>query len=236
MTSIVAAVVLAAAAAWLAARPTSERRLAAMTGTVRASQFIRVREALVARLAGIAVGPYARRRRSRERTLVLHALRALTSELEAGQPPAVAILRAAGEPSAWPHAERAARWGGDVPSAWELDSRRAPVLLQAAACWRVGARGSGLAASLRTVGDSARAAEDVRVEMEGQLAGPRATARMLAGLPVVGLVLGMLMGADPLAWLLGTVPGAACLVAGVVLTGVGMWWTGRIAQAVERRL
>lgn len=231
-----AAVALSSVAAWLLVVPAREQRVQRLVRGVRPSLIPRVRERLRSRLSGLALGPYARRRQARERTRVLHALRSLVSELEAGQPPTTALVRAAGEPSAWPHAERAARWGGDVAAAWELDARRAPVLGQVAACWRVGARGSGLAASLRTMGESARAAEDVRVEMEGQLAGPRATARMLAGLPVLGIGLGVLLGADPLAWLLGTPPGVACLVAGVALTAVGTWWTGRIAASVERRL
>jgi tight adherence protein B len=89
---------------------------------------------------------------------------------------------------------------------------------------------------MRQVAASARAAEDVRVELEGQLAGPRATARVLAALPLVGLGLGIMLGSDPLSWLLTTVPGRLCFGTGAVLTTVGMWWTSRIALSVERRL
>jgi tight adherence protein B len=74
------------------------------------------------------------------------------------------------------------------------------------------------------------------VQLEAQLAGPRATARMLATLPLIGLAMGMLMGADPLQWLLGTAPGLLCLLGGALLTVAGMAWTGRIATAVERQL
>ena len=83
---------------------------------------------------------------------------------------------------------------------------------------------------------TARAAEDVRVDLEGQLAGPRASARLLAGLPFVGIAFGMMLGSDPLAWLLTSLPGRACLLVGLVLTALGTWWTGRIAQRVERLL
>ena len=60
----------------------------------------------------------------------------------------------------------------------------------------------------------ARSSEDVRVDLEGQLAGPRATARMLALLPLVGIGFGMMLGSDPLSWLLGTTPGRLCLPGG----------------------
>jgi tight adherence protein B len=84
--------------------------------------------------------------------------------------------------------------------------------------------------------EASRAAEEVRGELEVQLAGPRATARTLATLPLIGLLLGILMGADPVSWLLGSAIGLGCLAGGVVLTGVGIIWTGRIASAVERQL
>lgn len=235
MNALLAALLVAVAVALVLPR-SAHRRLVAMTRGAGRPWSLTLRTAATSWATRIAGGPQARRRRARERGRIIWALGALASELEAGQPPTRALLRSTGTPSAWPHAERAARWGGDVADALDLDAQGAPVLAQVAACWRVGARGSGLADSIRTVATSARAAEDVRVEMEGQLAGPRATARMLSILPLVGIGLGTLMGSDPLAWLLGTLPGRACLLAGLALTAVGMWWTGRIAASVERRL
>jgi tight adherence protein B len=41
------------------------------------------------------------------------------------------------------------------------------------------------------------------------------------------------LGANPLAFLFGTVPGLGCLVAGVTLNSVGLWWTHRLAKAAE---
>lgn len=72
-------------------------------------------------------------------------------------------------------------------------------------------------------------------EAQGQrraaLAGPRATARVLAWLPALGLVLGLALGADPFAVLLDGAGGSALLVAGAVLTWVGRRWTGRHLRA-----
>lgn len=196
----------------------------------------RTRVAVHAVLGRAGVGPASRRRRAADRVRVVRALGALAAELDAGLPPGEALVRSAGDPCAWPHALRAARWGGDIARALDLDAAQASVLAQVAACWRVGARGAGLADSLRQVAATARAAEDVRVEMEGQLAGPRATARVLAVLPLVGMGLGTLLGSDPVSWLLTTTPGLLCLATGVGLTVLGMWWTSRIAMSVERRL
>lgn len=232
------ATMLVMAAVALGQQPRAERRaIAVARGTprttmresgVRAWSFLRSR---------LVVGPAARRRDAATRTRALQALAALAAELDAGQPPAVALAQCGGDPCVWPAAVTAARLGGDVSDALLLDARQHPVLSPLSACWRVAASsGVGLAASTRRLAASARAAEDVRVDLEGQLAGPRATARMLAVLPAVGILLGLLLGADPLAWLLATSVGHACLLGGVVLTGIGMWWTGRIAARVERLL
>ncbi len=168
---------------------------------------------------------------------MIQALGALAAELEVGQSPRAALGRVGGEPSVWPSAAGAARAGGDVAAALAVDAGRDPVLAHLSACWQVGAEsGSGLAASVTRLAATARAAEDVRVDLEGQLAGPRATARLLALLPALGIGFGIMLGSDPLAWLLFTVPGRACLLAGVLLTAAGTWWTGRIARRVERLL
>lgn len=57
--------------------------------------------------------------------------------------------------------------------------------------------------------------------MGAQLAGPRATVRVLALLPLIGLGMGLLMGADPVGFLLGTPWGWACLVLAALLEAAG---------------
>lgn len=230
-------VLLTMAAAAVVLPDPAERRLrgrdadpdtALRLGAIRLLGIVRARAAL---------GPASRRRRSEERMRVVRALAALAAELEAGQVPSIALQRCGGEPTVWPHARSAVTLDGDVTAALRRDAVAHPVLRHLAACWQVAAdSGGGLAASVARLAESARSAEDVRVELEGQLAAPRATARLLAGLPVIGVALGVMLGAEPLAWLLGTTPGRACLVGGVLLTAVGTWWTGRIAASVERLL
>ena len=238
MAEVVAAALVAAAVLLVApsaaddraralARPAAPPRLtvrglmAAVRGSVDRASF----------------GPWARRRRAHRQARLIQALSALSAELDAGQPPRAALLRAAGDPPAWPAAAGAARFGGDLAEALATDAAGSAVLAQLSACWQVAAdSGAGLAASVARLARSARAAEDVRVALEGQLAAPRATARLLGLLPALGIGFGIMLGADPLAWLTTTSAGRLCLVAGVTLTVVGLWWTGRIAAAVERLL
>ena len=71
--------------------------------------------------------------------------------------------------------------------------------------------------------------------VRAQLAGPRATATVLTVLPVVGLGLGQLLGADPVAVLRGGVLGQLLLVVGVALAAAGSAWTDHILRSAVPR-
>lgn len=231
------AVVLAMSAAWLAVGSVHETRMIALTSSRSAGAPPRIRTLAIGVIGRIGFGPASRRRRAHERGATIEALGALAAELAAGQPPRTALERAAGTPPAWPSANAAVRMDGDIPAALRLDARRRPVLVQLAACWQVAAQtGSGLASAVDQLALTARRAEQVRIELEGQLAAPRATARLLSALPVLGIGFGVLLGADPVGWLLTSALGRVCLVGGLALTVMGAWWTGRIARRVERML
>jgi tight adherence protein B len=71
-------------------------------------------------------------------------------------------------------------------------------------------------------------------EREVALAGPRATALVLAGLPLVGMLLGAVIGVNTIAVLLGTPAGHACAVAGALFWGAGRRWTSRLVRSATR--
>jgi tight adherence protein B len=78
-----------------------------------------------------------------------------------------------------------------------------------------------------------RSDDEARAEVTAALGPPRATAKMLAVLPVFGLVLGSSMGARPIDFLLHTGPGLGCLLGGVCLALLGVSWVERLATAAE---
>ncbi|WP_326721573.1 MULTISPECIES: type II secretion system F family protein [unclassified Streptomyces] len=182
----------------------------------------------------------ARRELERQGDAVIALCGALAGEVRAGRQPGEALLRAARDSAGLGEAQAlvlaAARFGGDVPGAL-TDAARQPGadgLVGLAACWRVAVdRGAGLAAGLDRLEGALRAERDQRADLRAQLAGSRSTAVMLAGLPVLGLLLGTALGADPLHVLLHTGPGLACLLIGGVLEGVGLWWAMRIVRGAE---
>ncbi|AZP19389.1 hypothetical protein EJC51_26960 [Streptomyces aquilus] len=183
-----------------------------------------------------------RERRARERRgdAVIALCGVLAGEVRAGRQPGEALLRAARDCDGLGDAQSAvlaaARFGGDVPDALAAAARQpgAGGLLGLAACWRVAVdRGAGLAAGVDRLEAALRAERDQRADLRAQLAGARSTALMLAGLPVLGLLLGTALGSDPLHVLLHTGPGLGCLVVGGVLEGLGMWWAMRIVRGAE---
>ena len=188
-----------------------------------------------ARLAG-----RARRDRERRADAVVALCGALAGEVRAGRQPGEALLRAARDCGGLADAQAtvlaAARFGGDVPDALATAARQpgAEGLRGLAACWRVAVdQGAGLAAGLDRLAAALRAERDQRSDLRAQLAGARATAVMLAGLPALGLLIGTTLGADPLHVLLHTGAGLGCLAAGGVLEGLGLWWVQRIVRGAE---
>jgi tight adherence protein B len=169
------------------------------------------------------------------RAQLLAALRVLIGELEAGaRPPS--SLAAAGEAgrayaAVFTAAASAAAAGQDAGAAL-LDEPDTRVVGLA---WQLGEdTGTALAVVLSRVADDLAAADDQRRAVAVALAGPRASAAVLSGLPVVGLGLGAAMGARPWQFLLGPTSGRAVCCAGVLLDVAGVLWMRRILRRAGR--
>lgn len=107
-----------------------------------------------------------------------------------------------------------------------------------AAAWQVATdAGAPLAPTLHSFSGSLRSLAQVQRELQSALAGPRATARLVLGLPLVGMLFGVALGFDTVTVLVTTVPGLGCLAAGLGLMAVGRWWSSRlVASAAPRQV
>ena len=175
-----------------------------------------------------------------ERARAVEACTALAGELRAGRSPAQALAVAAGlavgpSRAALTTAAAAAGLGGDVGQALRPRTGEVgavpQVLRSLAACWTVcSGSGGGLAAAVERLEQGLRADQAQRRAVQAELAGPRATAGMLAVLPLAGLLLAAGLGADPLHVLFETPVGLACLGGGLGMDVLGLLWTGRLVR------
>lgn len=175
------------------------------------------------------------------RSAVIALCAATVAELRAGRQPSEALhLAGLARPAVAARAVAVAQAGGDVVRALHLDAAELPGqdgLRALAACWQVAEQhGPGLADALDRVTASLRADEAHRARISAELAGPRATVRLLAALPLVGIGMGQALDVSPLRFLIGTAWGRLVLIAGVLLELLGTWWVTRIAGRAQRRL
>ncbi|MCL3789325.1 hypothetical protein H6X68_05540 [Actinomyces sp. 186855] len=103
-----------------------------------------------------------------------------------------------------------------------------------AACRLTAALGAPLAGVLEAVAEGVADSARAEASRATALSGPRATARLLAGLPLLGLALGAGVGARPLQVLLDGGWGSALGAGGLVLMAVGHAATTRLVRAAEQ--
>ncbi|MFD1050398.1 type II secretion system F family protein, partial [Kibdelosporangium lantanae] len=120
------------------------------------------------------------------------------------------------------------RLGGDV-SRTVTD----PLLADTVHAWALADRhglplADVLTAVVRDLEQRARFARQVQARM----AGPRASATVLAYMPLTGVGLGEMMGAHPLRVLSGTTLGQVLLVVGVGLVCAGVLWSAKLTRQV----
>jgi len=94
--------------------------------------------------------------------------------------------------------------------------------------------GAPLAELLDEVGVGVTDDESAEAEREAALAGPAATGRLLGWLPVAGLLLALVLGADVLAVASDAGVGTASTAAGLVLVLVGQAWTRALVRTARK--
>jgi tight adherence protein B len=167
---------------------------------------------------------------------LLGALRVLISELEAGSRPAVA-LTAAREiaPSyATPFGRAASAAAGANEAGTILAAE--PDTRAIGLAWRLSEEtGVALTGVLTRVAADLGEADEQRRAVTIALAGPRASAALLTGLPLLGIGLGTAMGTRPWEFLFGAPAGRIVCCVGVLLDVAGVFWIRRILRRAQRQ-
>ncbi|GEL96829.1 type II secretion system F family protein [Cellulomonas terrae] len=94
--------------------------------------------------------------------------------------------------------------------------------------------GAPLAGVLERIASAVAADEEAEGERRAALSGPRSTAQVLAWLPLLGVVLGALLGADPVGVVLSGGPGTVSALVGAALLLLGRWWTAALLARAGR--
>ncbi len=166
---------------------------------------------------------------------VLEACESMAADLAVGQPQQQVLDRVAQRWPAFAPVAMAGRVGADVPEAMRVlaRSRGGRELNRVAATWQVASNtGAGLAHALQVAAEAVRIQRRIARLIQTELAGARATSRLLAVLPLGVLAMGQGIGGDPFAFLLQTPTGLGCLGLGVGLSIAGLLWLDHIASSV----
>ncbi|MET0864957.1 MAG: type II secretion system protein F [Nakamurella sp.] len=178
-----------------------------------------------------------------ELAALLAALEVMIAELGVGAHPAHACRQAAQDAGGGPRSAVSetlstmagrSMLGGDVAGGIEQARVRDPqAWSRVAVAWRTAEQyGLPIAELLTSVRSDLLARSRFRDRTRAALAGAKATAMVLALLPVLGIGLGQAIGASPLSVLLGGGLGGILLVVGVGLVCAGLLWSRRIVGKV----
>lgn len=199
--------------------------------------------------AGLIAGTVAARRvragrrarRRSEAVALRDALDVLVGELRVGAHPVVAFDVAAAEvdgpvAAALHGVASRGHLGADVAGGLREAARVAALpghWERLAVCWELAqTHGLAIATLMRAAQRDIVERERFSAKLDAHLAGARATATILAVLPLFGIALGQLIGADSLRFLMSGGTGGWLLVIGVGLCCLGLWWSDRIASGV----
>ncbi len=175
--------------------------------------------------------------RERREDAAARASTSLSMLLRAGQLPGAALARAALTHQVLVPVASVARLGGDVTDALlvqgEIEGQEA--LRSLAAAWRISERtGAPIADAVATVAEGIRLKREVGRQMAAELASARASAHVMAMLPVAALGLGTIVGANPVGVLVAGPWGPGFVLAAVALTAAGVVWSERIVTSAGR--
>ncbi|OBI47246.1 type II secretion system F family protein, partial [Mycobacterium sp. E796] len=118
---------------------------------------------------------------------------------------------------------RAAAGSSTLPAQWD----------RLAVCWQLASdQGLAITTLMRAAQRDIAERQRFSARVASGMAGARATATILAALPALGVLLGQLIGARPLSFLLGGHAGGWLLVIGSMLSCGGLLWSDRITDRV----
>ena len=188
---------------------------------------------VAATTAWLAVRSVMARRTADNERQAIKACSIIAGQLDIGEIPAQALVVAAGDLPLLAPAAGAVQMGGSVTDELKRLAQQPGCagLGQISRGWALCERtGMPLGPVVRQVAGALRQSQDVRDQRQAELASSRSTSRLLAALPVVGIGMGFLVNANPLAYLTGNTAGHLCLIGAATLACAGLIWTEALTK------
>lgn len=160
----------------------------------------------------------------------------LSGLLQAGKLPRAALQEVGLTNKVFEPIALAAEIGADISSslanaAHQKGCEKLRLLSQA---WRISeVGGNSLALTLEKILLQLRQEQRLTQLINQELAAAQASGRVLAVLPLVGLLLGFGFGGNPIAFLTQSILGRLALFIGILLVSIGLLWSEKIAQGIK---
>lgn len=192
-------------------------------------------------VVGETVLVVVRRQRRRAQILkggreVARATRALAGRVSVGEIPSVALEHVADDVEVLAQARRLRQWRKRFRRL--IATSRQPGmagLVPLAHAWHLAATtGAPLAPAAKSVAEGTARRARLEATLDSELAAARASGRIMGLLPLVGLLMGHVVGAHPMVFLTTTWLGRACLLGSTLLACVGVLWSESLADRVAK--
>lgn len=173
------------------------------------------------------------RQRRANSAKVVQACQAVAAQLRIGDIPAKALSRVAVDSPLLASVAATQAIGGDVPAALQAASQRPGCsgLAGLSRAWQLcQLSGAPVAQAATQVAEGLRAEAAAERLVAAELAAPKASGRLLAGLPALGIGMAFAAGGNPITFLTATLIGQLCLAVASCLVCAGLVWTTRLGR------
>ena len=132
---------------------------------------------------------------------------------------------------------QAALAGDSVVKSLEMDLPEDLVAKGFGSLWQVCENnGAALSPALNQFAQQLRTEKELRQELSSSMSGAKLSAWVLAGLPLLGIVLAGFLGVNSLKWLSNSSIGNFNIIAAIVLETTGIIWVTKITSRIENLL
>ena len=133
--------------------------------------------------------------------------------------------------------EKAIQKGENIQKSIQLDTNNDLTSNSFAQIWQTcETNGASLSPVLTKFNEQLQVEKELRQELESSLSGAKLSAIVLAFLPIIGVLLANFLGANSFNWIINSNVGKICLILGILLEILGIFWVKKIINNIEKYL